>query len=77
MRRRKVGFLILFFLISFVSFAFASITIFLPLEKNQSQTLSEFHVPSEIKAKPFTRKHSAYFNSSLSYQAWRHIQASA
>ena len=77
MRRRKVGLLILFFLISFVSLAFASMTIFLPLEKNQSQTLSELHISSEIKAKPLTSKHSAYSNSSLNYQAWRHIQASA
>lgn len=75
MGRRKIGLLILFFLMSFVSLAFASMTIFLPLEKNQ--TFKESYAPSEIKKKQLPQKRFVQSYPSLNYRAWRHIQASA
>ena len=77
MRRHKVGILIVLFLISFVSFAFASITLILPIEKNPNL----FNSPELILAEKPPRESSNVKTispaSNLNYQAWRRIQTSA
>jgi len=79
-RRQKVIFLILFFLIFSASLAFASLQGFQPIwpMKNQYVFKSEI-VSSEMRVgkKPASDAQAVYSNSSLNYQAWRRIHASA
>ena len=79
MKRRKVSFLVLFFLISSASIAFASITMFWPVEIKQQTFKTEETLSFERPAlKRLIREaKTVHSDSSLNYRAWRHIQASA
>ena len=77
MRQHKVGLLVFFFLIYLVSFAFASLTMILPIERNPNA----FNYPESISAGKQLGKalnvEAASSASDLNYQAWRRIQTSA
>ncbi len=76
MRHRKIGFLALFLLLSSASLAFASLTLFWPIEKTP-KILSPELLSSEMISHKTKVQKTALPSSSLNYQAWRRIYASA
>jgi len=78
-KHQKVSFLVLCFLMSFASIAFASLTLFWPIEKSVTPKIE--HVPSlEIEPQIIPVKEpskTVQASISLNYQAWRRIYASA
>ena len=77
MRRHKVGILVVLFLISFVSFAFASMSLMLPIERNPNPFNSAELILPEPSPKESSMVKSVPSSSHLNYQAWRRIQTSA
>lgn len=77
MRQHKVGILVFLFLISFVSFAFASITMMFPIERNPNPFNAPELISAEKSIREFSTVKPAPSVSDLNYQAWRRIQTSA
>jgi len=77
MRQHKVGILVILFLISFVSFAFASISLILPIERNPNPFNSAELISPEPSPKESSAVKPVPSASHLNYQAWRQIQTSA
>lgn len=77
MRRHKVSILVFLFLISFASFAFASIAMMWPIDSNPHV----FNFPNLVlPEKPVDEvldREVAPSAPNLNYQAWRRIQTSA
>ncbi|GEM_PF-6016976 len=77
MRQRKIGFLVFLFLVSFASFAFASISLFFPFEQHQTEAFPKEMISFQMKTESINYSKIIPADHSISYQAWRRIQASA